>query len=152
MTRSQNAFTVAELVVVLIVSLLVFSIGIIMFTSTGKYLNDVSEDFEEDRRIHLLNQLLWQDMAQSSDRAHQNNKLHFYTAKDTVVYTFFLDYITRNNDSIATGFTDMELFYQGDRSVTPFFDAVKIKLKTLGKDNYLFIYTDIYADHYMNQK
>ncbi len=94
---------------------------------------------------------MWQDI--NSHRIYYDdskNKLLCASEKDTVIYTFNTEYVTRNLDTIKTAIVDKRIFLDGEEIKNGSIDALEIHLSKEIKNKKLFIFKTNDASHYVN--
>ena len=151
-TKKLNAFTVSELLVVLVVSSLVITLALLVLNLTQKQIYAIQKNTEKSTEIRILERTLWQDMNRFSTIDYDEKKevLVLKHPLDSVRYTFDREYILRNKDTFKIKIETKEFYLQTDKVKQGTVDAISLFLSKEYKPKELFIFTQKSAQFQMN--
>lgn len=147
------AFTIAEMLVVLVVSAIVISLAMMVLSLVQKQIHTIKQTTEKTNEILLLEKVLWNDI--NTKKLHYNKEkelLTAYTILDTVKYQFAEEYILRNKDTLKVGVSQVIPYLTGDISQSNDLDAVELTLTKDYLNKKLFIFTQKDVSYFMNDK
>ena len=145
--KKINAFTLSELIVVMILSSIVITMAVLIFTIVQKELLAIQQNYEHSNELKTLEQALWIDMQRGAAFYNAKNKhLSFISPVDTVSYIMNSEAIIRNQDTLFVALQEFKLLLNlKETQTTP--DALFLKVGS--KD--LFIYKEQDAFFYMQK-
>jgi len=149
--KKIKAFTIAEMLVVLVISSILITITILVLSLTQKQIRNIQTIYIRNTETRLLERTLWQDF--NTHRLFYDNKTHHLLCTseiDSVTYGFYKNYIIRNSDTIKVAIIDKTLFLHGEKVQNKFIDAIEIQVSKKLKNKKLFIFKINDATHYMN--
>lgn len=106
----MKAFTIVEIIVVLIITAIVISASMLLYSNMNRIQNSVFNKGEEEAYFVLLTDVLRKDCKEAQSLRFANDELHCIKEKEAVSYEFETDYIVRK-----AGITDTFAF----KSTTP---------------------------------
>ncbi len=149
--KKTKAFTIAEMLVVLVISSIIITITIMVLNLVQGQIRSIQTIYKTNIELRLLERGLWQDF--NSHRIYYDDsksQLLCASEKDTIIYTFNTGYITRNLDTIKTAIVDKRIFLDGEEIKNGSIDALEIHLSKEIKNKKLFIFKTNDASHYVN--
>jgi len=149
--KKLSAFTLAEMIVVLILTTIVVGIAFTILNLVQKQMLGAQENYSMHSELNLLKQSLWIDMNRYS-RAHysnQNQTLNFSSEVDFVQYNFHENYIIKDLDTFNIKTDSKTFFYKGQSVFNGVLDAIKLYTQK-DKPSLLFIYKQNDAKAYMD--
>ncbi|MCF6347004.1 MAG: type II secretion system GspH family protein [Flavobacteriaceae bacterium] len=151
LNKKVKAFTLAEMLVVLVISGIVISLTMLILSLVQKQLKIIQTNNNQTTEIRLLERALWQDF--NKHRLFYNNtkqQLHCISEIDTVLYTFKEDYIIRNKDTMNVPIFKTTTYLDGNPVKEKHIDAIELQLSKEIADKKIFIYTSKDASYYIN--
>ncbi|MCF6296665.1 MAG: type II secretion system GspH family protein [Flavobacteriaceae bacterium] len=149
--KKVKSFTIAEMIVVLVLSGIVISIAILVLSMVQSQILGIQYNMEKQAEVQLLERTLWQDFNRYQlQYDKQNNKLFCSSPAETVVYTFTEDYIIRNQDTLKVSVQSINFYLDAEPIVENTIDAIEVELSKNFQEKVLFVYQNKDASHYMN--
>ena len=151
LSKKTKAFTIAEMLVVLVISGIIITITLLVLSLVQGQIRSIQAIYKKNTEIRLLERGLWQDF--NKHRLFYNNfkqQLVCTSEKDTVVYTFYNEYITRNSDTLRVTVVEKILFLDGEVVTNNNIDAMELQVSKEITDKKLFIFKWNDATQYMN--
>lgn len=150
-TKKINAFTLAEMLVVLVISSIIITITILVLNLVQGQIRAIQTIYKNNIETRLLERALWQDFNRYQLYFNKSNEqLMGISEKDSVTYIFNQDYIIRNTDTIRVLLTMKTLFLDGNEVNNNEIDAIELQLSKEIKNKKLFIFKRKDATHYLN--
>lgn len=150
--KKIKAFTIAELIVVLVLSSIVITIAIVVLNLVQKQVSGIQFNLQKQNEIQVLDKLLWHDF--------NTHKLHFFAKEeillctnpiDTITYQFNKDYILRNKDTIKAHVDEALFYLDAEKVIEKTIDAIEIQFSEKFQNKTLFIYKMKDATYYLNK-
>ena len=143
-----KAFTIHEMIVVLVIASLVISISILVLNLIQKQIHDLTAGYENKTEIRLLERALLNDFnSMEMSIEVTSNKLNGFSEISETRYEFLENYVVRNRDTFLVKI-DEKHFYLDNRKVE--FGPVDAMDLKIGR-NKVFLYKQKAAAFYMNQ-
>lgn len=151
LTRTTKAFTIAELLVVLVISAIVVSLAIVVLLLVQKQMQSIQSIERKKQEMIFLERALWQDLNQGSMYyTLKEQKLTKYTQIDTVRYLFNDGYVLRNKDTIHVEVVKIRAFLDGHEMNEGDVDAIEVLFSKKFHHKELFVSKRMDASFYMN--
>ncbi len=152
MHKKVKAFTLSELMVVLVVSSIVVTIAFLALSSIQKQVRSIQYTYEKQQEIQHLERMLFGDLNQHEGVYDDAKKqLLFENSTDSLRYVFLKDVVVRNGDTIPLGLTLKELYLHGQKIKNGVIDAIELEFSDTFSTNSIFVYKKNDASHYMDQ-
>ena len=151
LNKKITAFTIAEMLVVLVISGIVISLTLLILSLVQKQLRVINTNNEKTTEIRLLERVLWQDF--NRHRLFYNNtkqQLLCISEIDTVQYLFKTDYVIRNRDTLNVPIFKTTIYLDGATTTNNNIDAIELLVSKDIKGRTIFIYTSKDASYYIN--
>lgn len=146
MNTKLRAYTLSEILVVLVVASLVISMTVLVLELIQKQMYKVRFGFQETNEVLLFEKLLVNDFNQRQMIYDANeNRLFGVGATDTLQYRFFSNFILRNADTLWIAIHEKRLYLDNNQVFNGRVDAMDIALE----QNKVFVYKTKGASHYM---
>ncbi len=145
-----KAFTLSEILVVMIISTIVISLTFTVLNMVQKQVKVIKKSIDIKENIQSLERVIWKDFNQFGYGELEGNRLQFKNPIDSVVYSIHNDVIIRDADSIFlvplsyTFYLDKEVKKQGS------VDAIKINFSNPYTSYDLFVFGKKDASFYLN--
>lgn len=150
--RKIKAFTISELIVVLVLSSIVISIAIVVLNLVQKQVTGIQFNLQKQNEIQILNKLLWHDFNKYQLQFFQKeNILYCINSLDTVTYQFNKDFILRNQDTIKVNIKEAIFYLDAEKVSENIIDAVEIQFTEKFQNKILFVNKTKDATYYMNR-
>ena len=146
-----KAFTLTEIMVVMIISSMVISLAFTVLKLVYKQTSMIKKTIEMKHNIQVLERLFWKDFNDFGVAELKEDRLFFKSPMDSVFYKISDNMMIRNNDSIYLVDFSSVFYLDGVINKKGKVDAVKINFEESfsGSDLFVFGYKD--ASFYLNQ-
>ncbi len=151
LNKKITAFTIAEMLVVLVISGIVISLTMLILRLVQKQVKVINTANDQKTEIRLLERALWQDFNKHSlfyDSMKQ--QMQCISEIDTIHYTFKENYIIRNTDTLDIPVFKTMLYLDGNTVTNNHIDAIELQLSKEMADKIIFIYKTKDASFYLN--
>lgn len=150
--KKIDAFTLTEMLVVLILSSIVVGTTFIVLNLVQKQVLSIRKNFSKQQENQTLERILWQDFNTYNVFYNQTDDvLEFTNNKETITYSFNTDYILRKSDTIHTTIINKSLFLDGNLTTNGSVDAITISTEKQYNANKIFVYKHKDATYYLNK-
>ena len=150
-TNKLKAFTLAEMLVVLVVASIVISMGFLVLNMVRKQVIVIQKNYHKKQEIQLFETTLIRDFNARNAFFHQkDNIITLRNTKDSIQYTFLDTYITREKDTFQIEVDNKKLFLDGSLVKEKTIDAIEINLSSNFTNRQLFIQQTKDASFYLN--
>lgn len=146
-----KSFTLSELLVVMIITVIVVGITFGVLSLVQKQIRTIEKNFQKTTELSLLEQQLWQDFYQHNKVLYSEEKLIMISDIDTIEYTFKSGYSLRNKDTIALKLTPAKTYYMGTEIKSGYIDAISISADQEIPDYSIFVTAKKDAAHFINK-
>lgn len=151
LTKKIESFTLAEMLVVLVISAIVVSLAIAVLMLVQKQMQSIQSIEEKKQEIIFLERALWQDFNQGRPHYQLKEKiLTKYSKRDTVRYKFNDGYVLRNDDTLKVDIKNIQFFLDGHEIKEGYVDAIGVLFSEKFHHKELFISKIKDAEFYMN--
>lgn len=151
LNKKLPAFTLSEMMVVLVLSAIVISIAMVVLNLVQKQIAGVNRQFTVNKEIQQLELALWRDMNLGNVwYDDKRGEILIYSFKDTVRYHFTHNYALRNDDTLNVEVLDYQIFSDGYKIKGNKVDAISLRINKSGQQRNLFVFKPNAADYYMN--
>lgn len=149
--KKYNAFTLSEMLIVLVVSSIVIGITFTVLNLIQKQVSGIRNNFSNQQEVQTLERVLWQDF-NTYDVYYSliNDALEFTNNKETIIYRFNENYVLRQNDTIKTNIINKSLFLNGKLVTNGYIDAISIVTEKQYTSNKIFAFKQKDANYYLN--
>ncbi len=150
--KKINAFTISELLVVLIISSIVISLTFIVLGLVQKQITQIQKGYQSQQEILLLKRVLLKDI-----NTHQvffnakQNRLILMNALDTIQYHFNSNYVLREIDTFKVKIKEKQFRLDNTLVKSGWIDAMQLDFNQTYTLKKVFIYKVKDATHYLNQ-
>jgi len=150
-TKKLKSFTLAEMLVVLVLSAIVVSLAIVVLALIQKQVLSIESIEKNKQEIILFERTLWQDFNQGQVQYElKKSKLFIYAHIDTIEYKFNEDFVLRNRDTLHVEIKKIKCYLDGNEIKEGQADAVEILFPEYFHKMELFVFKDKDASFYMN--
>ncbi|WP_117885639.1 hypothetical protein [Aureibaculum luteum] len=153
LNKKVKAFTIAEMLVVLVVSVIVIALAMIVLGMVQQQIRIVNNNYDKQTEIRLLERTLLNDFNKHQLYYNNNKKeLTCISEIDTVNYIFSSDFIKRNNDTLSVPIIDVVVFLDGDVIKNNEIDALELQLSKEIEEKTIFVSKTKDASYYLNKE
>ncbi len=147
-----KAFTLSEMLVVLVISSIVISIAFLTLSMVQKQIGTIRKNMANKQEIQFFERILWNDFnSYAITYFEKEDKLLFKNPIEALEYEFNEEYILRKQDSFLVKINEKQFFLDGKEVKTGAVDAVKIQTSPAYGNTSFFIFTTKDASFYMNE-
>jgi prepilin-type N-terminal cleavage/methylation domain-containing protein len=151
-TKKINAFTLSEMLVVLVVSSILISMAFVVVSMVQKQVYLIQKNLSKKQQLHFFEATLLRDFnTHSVFFQKEENCLLLKNTKDSVRYTFFDDFVIRKTDTIKISFENKKLILDGVIVSEGTIDAIELHLLSSYADAQLFLQKTKDATFYLNK-
>lgn len=149
--KKVDAFTVSEMLVVLVISSIIISITLIVLNLVQRQISSIQSIYKSNTQIQLLERTLWQDFNKYNiSYKNQPKQLKFVSEIDSVFYTFNENIIVRNADTLSVKISNPKFYLDGSEIKEGKLDAIEFQLSKEITTKKIFIFKEKDALHYLN--
>lgn len=150
-TKKIAAFTLSELLVVMIISSIVVSLTFVTLGLVQKQISEIQRNFKDQQEIQLLERVLLQDLNRHQT-FYQKDKdlLILHSSKDSIFYQFEEAYILRNKDTFHLKVVEKQFLLDNTIAKEGWIDAMHLEFNQSYSAKNIFIYNIKDAAHYLN--
>lgn len=150
-TKKVNAFTLSEMLIVLVIASIVISLTFVILNLVQKQVRSIQQNFSQRQHIQLLERLLWKDL-NTYDAFYnaQQERLKLRNAVDSITYSFDSDFVVREKDTIPIAINNKLLFLNGIKTTNGYIDAIEIITQQAYNTKNIMVYKQKDAAHYLN--
>lgn len=151
-TKKIQAFTLSEMIVVLILTSIVVGLAFSVLGLVQKQMLVIKENYSKNLEINKLNTVLWIDFNRYSKINYDalEDELVLKNELDSISYHFHETYIVKAQDTFFIQLKNKQFYFDGVMSKTNQVDAIKlITIKTF-QNRELFIFKKNAATAYID--
>jgi len=147
-----QAFTLSEMVVVLILTSIVVGMVFSVLSLVQKHMSGIQNNFNNNIQLNALEQSLWIDFHMLTTIKYDdlNDKLIFANGKDSISYEFFGEYIVKEQDTFYVPLKSKMMFFDGNQTESGQIDALKLETTKAMQNYHLFVFKHNDATSFMN--
>lgn len=149
-----KSFTLAELLIVMIITAIVVSMAFSVLRLVQKQIHAIQTNFEKTSTLALFEQRLWQDFNEPHSIIYDSQKqvLIMTSEIDTVTYSFREKFTMRNLDTIKLKIIPNKIFFKGKEIKSGTIDAITLLAETELPDYQIFVSKKNDITLFMNQE
>lgn len=146
------AFTLSEMVVVLILTSIVVGLAFSVLSLVQKHMLSIQNNFIQNTELNKLEQSLWIDFNRYSNITFNalEKEIIFSNELDSKSYRFYESYIVKGLDTFQVGIQDKRFFFDGERVETGTIDALKLATSKTFRSQFLFVFKQNDATPFIN--
>ncbi len=147
-----RAFTLSEMIVVLILTSIVVGMAFSVLTLVQKHMYSIQDNFSKNTELNKLEQSLWLDFNRYSNAKYDELKerLTFNTEIDSTSYQFTNDFIIKDIDTFNIQLQQKSVYFNGDKKRNGQIDAIKIETSQVFQNQQVFVFKENDATQFMN--
>lgn len=145
------AFTLSELMVVLVVSSIVVTIAFFALSSVQKQVRSIQQTYEKQQEIQFIERLLLGDLNTHEGYYDDKKKVLLLTnSRDSVQYYFDDHIMTRNKDTMRLKVVSKVLYREGKEIKKGSIDAIELQFSNTFSIHSIFVSKMNDASHYIH--
>ncbi len=150
--KQINAFTLSEMVVVLIISSIVVGLAFSVLNLVQKHMSSIQSNFEKRTKLNNLEEVLTIDFNRFSEIEYNPkfNELKFKNPVDSLSYYFEENYINRLQDTFNLGLIEKQFFNYGVEINSGNVDAIKLSVSKGDQKSNRFVFKINAASNIIN--
>lgn len=150
--KKLNAFTLSEMVVVLIITGIVVGLGFSVLNLVQKNMQRIQRNFNERTELNALEESFWLDFNRYPQVEFDSLKdeLRLKNALDSTTYRFNADKVIKGVDTFKIGGYKKHFMFNGDNVDNGKVDAIKLVITKAQQKNMRFVFKINSASHFMN--
>lgn len=156
MKRSKKikAFTLSEMIVVLIITVIVVGLAFSVLSLVQKQMYAIQANFEKTSEINQLETALYIDFHKYSDikLSSRDNELKLKSEIDSLSYQFFENKIIRAKDTFSVTIHKKWFFFNGEQIVNGKVDAIKLETSKETQNQNIFVFKQNAAAQFMTSQ
>lgn len=148
--KTVNAFTLVEMVIVLIIASLIVALSFTVLDIVQRNLGNISKQFSVENNRILLQSRLEANFLKYGESYYDRNKeqIVFRSNIDSIIYRLNNDFLIMEDDTIDFKFQKIYFMYHGDSIANGGFDAIGTIQKESAKKIFCYRVNDSKA--YLN--
>jgi len=148
-----SAFTLSEMIVVLILTSIVVGLAFSVLTLVQKHMYGIQDNFNRNTELNKLEQSLYLDFNRYSEISYDaiNDELTFSSELNTLSYKFKKKRIIKDRDTFPIQLKGKTLFFDGEKTTGGKIDALKLETSKVTRNQFLFVYKQNDATQFMDQ-
>lgn len=146
-----KAFTLAEMIVVLVVASIVIAMGFSVLSMVRKQVQLIQSNYRKKQELQFFETTFTRDFNTRNMFYYKKQKRFILkNTKDSISYTFFDQYIIREKDTFNIEVINKKLFLDGLEVYENGIDAIEINLSEQFSNKQLFIQKTKDPSFYLN--
>ena len=152
-TKKIKAFTLSEMLVVLLLTVIVVGLAFAILNLVQKQMGTARDNYENGAELSRLRQVLWRDFRSypSVYFSEKEQQLLFKNEIDQMYYTFSKDMVVRDIDTFRISFTEKKFFFEGNITTEGVINALELNTSKEKDNRKLFVYQENTAETYMKE-
>lgn len=149
--KKIQAFTLGELLVVMVISSIVVTISFMALGNVQKQVQSIKTAFDRQQKILSFERLLLSDLhAYKAEYLADKKQLIFENSNERVRYELLNDKIIRGIDTVQLPVQQIQLYLEGEKVSSGRFDAIEFSFSDTYNQQGFFIYKQNDGAHYIN--
>ena len=147
-----KAFTLSEMVVVLILTAIVVGLAFSVLSLVQKQMRAIQSNYSSNLELNKLETSLWLDFNRYSKITFNDddNEMKFSSEIDSITYMFNEKTVIKANDTFPLAIKSKQVYFDGELIDNGAIDAIKLELDQASQNKKLFICKRNDAAQYMN--
>jgi len=151
-TKKVKAFTLSELLVVLVISSIVISLTFIVLGLVQKQISQIQQGYQDQQEIVLLKRVLLKDInTHDVFFEAKDTQLFCFNSIDTIQYSIASNYILREKDTFKLKVKEKEFLLDNQIVKKGWVDAIHLEFEQSFTAKKIFLYKIKDAAHYLNR-
>lgn len=146
------SFTLSELLVVMIITVIIVGIAFSVLNLVKKEIVFIEKNYSKKTVMLLFEQKLWQDFNQYQNITFhpEDNTIMMQSDIDTIMYRFSNDFIIRENDTLRSKIEIDKLYLEGKETKEGPIDAIALSGNKEIPEYTIFVFKENDATFFMN--
>lgn len=142
MKTKVQAFTLNEMVIVMIISTIVIGIAFTVLSLVQRHMWSIQQNFSINTELNRLEQALWIDTNTYGAISFNEteSELKFKSIIDSTTYQFKSDYVLKGKDTFNIAIERRTFFFNGTEVSEGIVDAFRLQLPKRHKEQRLFVF------------
>lgn len=146
-----RAFTLSEMIVVLVISTIVISLAVAVLGFVQKQVHSIQNNIQQQTEVMMFERILASDVNLTMLFFDQRDSvLICKTPNSLITYRFKKEFSLRNLDTLPVGVSAFQMYSKGFPVSDGLVDAISLELNTLENTTPLFVFKPNDATFYMN--
>lgn len=151
LNKKIKAFTLSEMIVVLILTSIVVGLAFMVLTLVQKHMTSIQKNINQSAELHKLESNLWLDFNRYTEISFHNESLYFSSELGSISYVFSNKYIVKGRDSFFIPIESKQFFFKGKATkTTNTIDAIKLETGKTFQNQEIFIFKQNDAATFVN--
>ncbi len=153
MNNKVKSFTLSEILVVIIITVIVIGLAFTVLNLVKKQTNSIERNYERISKITFLKQSLWIDFNKYETIEYNSNEktLFFKSELDSITYLFDNEIIIQNIDTLKLNLKIDKVFFEGNEVQNGIIDGIRIFDNRDFENQSFFIFKRNDASTFVNQ-
>lgn len=149
-----QAFTLSEMIVVIILTSLVVGMAFSVLSLVQKHMYSIQANFSKNTDLNILEQALWLDFNRYSNIKYDgiNGTLMFTSEIDSTTYKFTRESIIKELDTLHIPIENKTFFFDGNKVIGGQIDAIKLEPSKSFQNQQLFVFKKNDATIHLNNQ
>ncbi len=149
--KKVNAFTLTEMLVVIVVASLVISMTFLVLSMVRKQVIGIQNSYQNQQQVHFFETALLRDLNNYNVSYIPTKKqLLLERSKDSIAYRFYSDYVLRGKDTLWVAIKNKKLFLDGTEVEKNNVNALEIEFTEVYGNKKIFVFSTNDASYYVN--
>ena len=142
MKTKVGAFTLNEMVIVMIISTIVIGLAFTVLSLVQRHMWSIQQNFSLNTEFNRLEQALWIDTNNFNSIIYNETEqeIRFKTVLDSTIYKFKPEYVLKNKDTFHIRIEQQAYFFNGIQVSHGRVDAIQLTLSKQFKDQSIFVF------------
>jgi hypothetical protein len=153
MNSKVKSFTLSELLVTMIITVIVVGLAFTVLDLVRKQINAIQKNYNRTTELAFFKQKIWLDFNKNNDIIYNaiENQVVLKSDFDTISYNFKDDIVIRNKDTLNTKVKIEKIFFQGIEIKQGIIDAISFLEEKEASDSKFIVFKNNDATFFMNQ-
>ena len=142
MKTKVQAFTLNEMVIVMIISTIVIGLAFTVLTLVQRHMWSIKQNFSLNTEFNRLEQTLWIDTNKFNTIKYNETEqeIKFKSILDSTSYQFRSEYVLKDRDTFHIKIEQQTFYFNGNEVNEGTVDALQLKLSKQYKDQTIFVF------------
>jgi|694.fasta_scaffold30750_4 hypothetical protein len=153
MNSKVKSFTLSELLVTMIITVIVVGLAFTVLDLVRKQINAIQKNYNRTTELAFFKQRIWLDFNKNNDIIYNaiENQVVLKSDFDTISYNFKDDIVIRNKDTLNTKVKIEKIFFKGIEIKQGIIDAISFLEEKEASDSKFIVFKNNDATFFMNQ-
>jgi type II secretory pathway pseudopilin PulG len=152
MIKKVKSFTLSELIVVMIITVIVVGIAFSVLLLVKKQIKGIEKNYQKTTQLALFEEQFWRDFNVFQQiEIDENQNMFLKNEIDSISYQFEDEFVIRNEDTLKVQLKIENVYLDGNTVESGVIDAIDFSAVKEIPDYIFFIYKKNDATQYMKQ-